>query len=231
MGSPLFDKGVHSLGRSGGDGLLRLWGTKAAGSYGEIARITNRKSPSNGTRVHCKKSSQTPIIHTVHEFSPCKESNRKNLKKLIENNDNSSILYIGKSKNRTIERICGDTSKGFVSSHFTSGVNSILLELLQKRRIEGEVIALPVVNFSQASTTMSDQTEIMSLIFEAVLASVLSIDKALNIEEGNSTNIAPCGGIGFFKGTFNRRFTELIEYKEKHGDCAVPVDTPGYVFI
>jgi hypothetical protein len=30
---------------------------------------------------------------------------------------------------------------------------------------------------------------------------------------------------------FNLRFTELIEYKEKHGNCAVPVGTPGgYVF-
>jgi hypothetical protein len=79
---------------------------------------------------------------------------------------------------------------------------------------------------------MSDQSEIIFLIFEAVLASVLSMDKTLNIEEGNSTNIlAPCGGIGFFKGaTFNRRFTELIEYKEKHGDCAVPFSTPRYVF-
>ena len=78
---------------------------------------------------------------------------------------------------------------------------------------------------------MSDQTEIISLIFEAVLASVLSMDKALNIEEGNSTNIAPCGVIGFNKGTFDLRFTELIEHKEKHGHCAVPIDTTRYVFI
>ena len=75
----------------------------------------------------------------VEAFS--KESNRKNLKKLIENNDNSSILYIGKSKNRAIKRICGYTSKGVFPSHYESGVNSIILEVLQKRKIEGEVIA------------------------------------------------------------------------------------------
>ena len=165
----------------------------------------------------------------VEAFS--KGSNRKNMLKLIEKNDNSSILYVGKTKNRAIERICGYTSNGFFPSHFESGVNSIILELLQQRKIEGEVIALPVVNFPQASTTMSDQTEIISLIFEAVLASVLSMDKALNIEEGNSTNIAPCGVIGFNKGTFDLRFTELIEHKEKHGHCAVPIDTTRYVFI
>ena len=70
MGSPLFDEGVHSLGRAGGDGLLRLWGTKAAGSYGEIARITNRKSPSNGNKSTLQKI-QSDAYHTVHEFSPC----------------------------------------------------------------------------------------------------------------------------------------------------------------
>jgi hypothetical protein len=146
----------------------------------------------------------------IEAFS--KESNRKKLEKLIETNDDRSIIYIGKSKNRAIERICGDTSKAFLSSHFELGVNSILLELLQLGTIEGEVIALPVVNFPQASTTMSDQTEIIYLIFEAVIASVLSMDTALCIEEGNSTNIAPCGGIGF--STFDLRFKELIDYKE-----------------
>ena len=77
--------------------------------------------------------------NNVEAFS--KESNRKNLEKLIENNDNSSILYIGKSKNRAIKRICGYTSKGIFPSHYESGVNSIILEVLQKRKIEGEVIA------------------------------------------------------------------------------------------
>jgi hypothetical protein len=47
-------------------------------------------------------------------------------------------------------------------------VNSIILELLQKRQNEGEVIALPVVNFPQASTTMSNQSEIISLIFKGL---------------------------------------------------------------
>ena len=75
----------------------------------------------------------------VEAFS--KESNRKKLEKLIENNDNSSILYIGKSKNRAIKRIYGHTSKGVFPSHYESGVNSIILEVLQKRKIEGEVIA------------------------------------------------------------------------------------------
>ena len=65
MGSPLFDEGVHSLGRAGGDGLLRLWGTKAAGSYGEIARITNRKSPTNGNKSTLQKNIQTPIVQSM----------------------------------------------------------------------------------------------------------------------------------------------------------------------
>ena len=30
---------------------------------------------------------------------------------------------------------------------------------------------------------------------------------------------------------FNFRFMELIEYKEKYGNCAVPAGTPRYVFI
>ena len=50
--------------------MLRLWGTKAAGSYGEIARITNRKSPSNGNKSTLQKI-QSDAYHTVHEFSPC----------------------------------------------------------------------------------------------------------------------------------------------------------------
>ena len=34
-----------------------------------------------------------------------------------------------------------------------------------------------------------------------------------------------------YEDAFDLRFTELIEYKEKHEDCAVPVSTPRYVFI
>ena len=69
-GSPLFDQGVCTLVRAGGDGLLRLWGTKAAESYREIARIPNRKSPYNGNKSTLQKS-QSDAYHTVHEFNPC----------------------------------------------------------------------------------------------------------------------------------------------------------------
>jgi len=48
----------------------------------------------------------------------------KNLEKLIETNDGGSIIYIGKSKNSAIERIC---------DYFKSGVNSVILKLLQQR--------------------------------------------------------------------------------------------------
>ena len=34
-----------------------------------------------------------------------------------------------------------------------------------------------------------------------------------------------------YEDAFNLRFTELVEYKEKYGHCAVPVSTKGYVFI
>jgi hypothetical protein len=34
-----------------------------------------------------------------------------------------------------------------------------------------------------------------------------------------------------YEDAFDLRFTELIEYKEKHEDCAVPVRTKGCVFI
>jgi hypothetical protein len=30
---------------------------------------------------------------------------------------------------------------------------------------------------------------------------------------------------------FDLRFTKLIEYKEKYGNCAVPLSTKGYAFI
>jgi hypothetical protein len=32
------------------------------------------------------------------------------------------------------------------------------------------------------------------------------------------------------ENAFNLRFTELIEYKENHGNCAIPIDTPMCVF-
>ena len=58
----------------------------------------------------------------IEAFS--KESIRKKSGELIETNDGGSIIYIGKSKNSAIERIC---------DYFKSGVNSVILKLLQQR--------------------------------------------------------------------------------------------------
>ena len=58
-----------------------------------------------------------------------------------------------------------------------------------------------------------------------------------NIEDSSLTEdrIKKLNDVGFIwnhrEDAFNFRFTELIEYKEKHEDCAVPVSTPRYVFI
>lgn len=53
-GLPVFDIDWNKDGRTlisaGGDGSLRLWDTKAVGSYGEIAHITDRKSGLNGNK-------------------------------------------------------------------------------------------------------------------------------------------------------------------------------------
>ena len=66
MSNQLLTKDGRTLISTGGDGLLRLWDTKAVESYGEIAPITNRKSPSN-----CNKSTlqnrQSDTYHTVYE--------------------------------------------------------------------------------------------------------------------------------------------------------------------
>ena len=58
-----------------------------------------------------------------------------------------------------------------------------------------------------------------------------------NNEDSSLTEerIKKLNDVGFIwdrrEDVFNLRFTELIEYKEKHGNCAVPVGTPGgYVF-
>ena len=58
-----------------------------------------------------------------------------------------------------------------------------------------------------------------------------------NSEDSSLTEdrITQLDDVGFIfdhhENAFNlRRFTELIEYKEKYGNCAVPAGTPGYVF-
>ena len=58
-----------------------------------------------------------------------------------------------------------------------------------------------------------------------------------NIEDSSLTEdrIKKLNDVGFiwdrYEDAFDLRFTELIEYKEKHEDCAVPVRTKGCVFI
>jgi hypothetical protein len=57
-----------------------------------------------------------------------------------------------------------------------------------------------------------------------------------NSEDSSLTEdrITQLSDVGFiwdrYEDAFNLRFTELIEYKEKHGHCAVPFSTKGYVF-
>jgi hypothetical protein len=58
-----------------------------------------------------------------------------------------------------------------------------------------------------------------------------------NSEDSSLTEdrITQLSDVGFiwdrYEDAFNLHFTELIEYKEKHGHCAVPIRTPRYVFI
>ena len=57
-----------------------------------------------------------------------------------------------------------------------------------------------------------------------------------NSEDSSLTEdrIKKLDDVGFIwdhhEDAFNFRFMELIEYKEKYGNCAVPAGTPGYVF-
>jgi len=141
---------------------------------------------------------------------------------LVENSEDCTFIYVGETLSSFTERTCGYAENKKWSCHFEEGTNGLIMELLQKEIIEGDVIAYPVINIP----TSCRNRKAICRIVEAVNAAAWSLDKTLIQREGNSTNQRGCGGIpGGHNAemSFNLYLPKLIEYKDLNGDCNVPV--------